>query len=260
MGVISVRNVSLIFKTRSAGTVTALEDLSMEVPDKQFAVIVGPSGCGKSSLLDLIAGLKSTSAGQCSVDGKVVTKPGADRGMVFQSYSLFPWLTVRKNVEFGLTLNKVPDRERTERTRYYVDVVGLTKFADAYPSQLSGGMKQRVAIARALANDPEVLVMDEPFGALDSQTRAIMQELLLGIWEKEHKTVLFVTHDIDEALFLGDVVYVMSARPGRIMDTISVDLDRPRNYEIITTPHFVELKRRIMKSLHSEVEKAMNAA
>lgn len=260
MGVISVNNVSLVFNTRHAGTVTALNGLSMNVPDKQFAVIVGPSGCGKSSLLDLIAGLKTPTDGECSVDGKVVTKPGADRGMVFQSYSLFPWLSVQKNVEFGLSLNKVPERERIERAKYYVDVVGLTKFSDAYPSQLSGGMKQRVAIARALANDPEVLVMDEPFGALDSQTRAIMQELLIGIWEKEHKTVLFVTHDIDEALFLGDVVYVMSARPGRIMDTIDVNLERPRGYEIITTPHFVELKHRIMVSLHGEVEKAMNAA
>lgn len=260
MGVISINNISLIFKTHRAGTVTALDHLSMEVPDKQFAVIVGPSGCGKSSLLDLIAGLKDASGGQCSVDGKVVTKPGADRGMVFQSYSLFPWLTVQKNVEFGLSLNKIPERERVERASYYVDIVGLNKFSDAYPNQLSGGMKQRAAIARALANDPEVLVMDEPFGALDSQTRSIMQQLLLSIWEKEHKTVLFVTHDIDEALFLGDVVYVMSARPGRIMDTVEVGLDRPRGYEIITTPHFIELKRRIMESLHSEVEKAMNVA
>lgn len=260
MGIISVDNVSLVFKSRRAGTVTALENLSMEVPDKQFAVIVGPSGCGKSSLLDLIAGLKDPSGGRCCVDGRVVTRPGPDRGMVFQSYSLFPWLNVQKNVEFGLSLNNVPVRERVERARHYVDIVGLTKFSDAFPNQLSGGMKQRVAIARALANDPEVLVMDEPFGALDSQTRAIMQELLLGVWEKEHKTVLFVTHDIDEALFLGDVVYVMSARPGRIMDTIPVNLDRPRDYGIITTQPFVELKRRIMESLHSEVQKAMSAA
>lgn len=259
MGVISVKEVSLVFNTRRAGTVVALDRLSMEVPDKQFAVIVGPSGCGKSSLLDLIAGLKDPTGGTCSVDGRVVTKPGSDRGMVFQSYSLFPWLSVQKNVEFGLSLARKPQKERIERAGHYVEMVGLTKFANAYPSQLSGGMKQRVAIARALANDPEVLVMDEPFGALDSQTRSIMQELLLGIWEKEHKTVLFVTHDIDEALFLGDVVYVMSSRPGRIMDTISVDLERPRDYDIITTPQFMDLKRRIMVSLHAEVEKAMNA-
>lgn len=257
MGQVQIDEVSLAFETRRAGRVVALEQLSLEVPEKQFAVIVGPSGCGKSSLLDLVAGLKDTTAGQCSVDGKVVTRPGADRGMVFQSYSLFPWLTVRKNVEFGLSLNKVASSERTERANHYIGSVGLTGFENAYPSQLSGGMKQRVAIARALANNPEVLLMDEPFGALDSQTRALMQELLLGIWEKEQKTVLFVTHDIDEALFLGDVVYVMSARPGRIIDTIDVNLERPRQYDIITTPQFIEFKRRIMSSLHAEVEKAM---
>ncbi len=258
MGQVHIDEVSLAFETRRAGRVVALEQLSLAVPEKQFAVIVGPSGCGKSSLLDLVAGLKETTAGQCRVDGKVVTSPGADRGMVFQSYSLFPWLTVRKNVEFGLSLNKVPPKERSERADHYIGSVGLLGFENAYPSQLSGGMKQRVAIARALANDPEVLLMDEPFGALDSQTRSLMQELLLGIWEKEQKTVLFVTHDIDEALFLGDVVYVMSARPGRIIDTIDVGLERPRHYDIITTPQFIEFKRRIMSSLHAEVEKAMN--
>ena len=258
MGQVQIEEVSLAFETRRAGRVVALEQLSLAVPEKQFAVIVGPSGCGKSSLLDLIAGLKETTAGKCRVDGNVVTRPGADRGMVFQSYSLFPWLTVRKNVEFGLSLNKVPHKERTDRANHYIGSVGLSGFEDAYPSQLSGGMKQRVAIARALANDPEVLLMDEPFGALDSQTRSLMQELLLGIWEKEQKTVLFVTHDIDEALFLGDVVYVMSARPGRIIDTIEVGLERPRHYDIITTPQFIEFKRRIMSSLHAEVEKAMN--
>lgn len=257
MGQVQIEDVSLAFETRRAGRVVALEQLSLAVPEKQFAVIVGPSGCGKSSLLDLIAGLKETTAGHCRVDDKVVTRPGADRGMVFQSYSLFPWLTVRKNVEFGLSLNKVPSKERADRANHYIAAVGLTGFEEAYPSQLSGGMKQRVAIARALANDPEVLLMDEPFGALDSQTRSLMQELLLGIWEKEQKTVLFVTHDIDEALFLGDVVYVMSARPGRIIDTIDVGLERPRHYDIITTPQFIEFKRRIMSSLHAEVEKAM---
>ncbi|MDH3475764.1 MAG: ABC transporter ATP-binding protein [Rhodospirillales bacterium] len=260
MGQVAIDNVSLRFETRRAGTVVALDGLSMEVPDKQFAVIVGPSGCGKSSLLVLVAGLNEVSGGRCKVDGEVVTGPGAERGMVFQSYSLFPWLTVQKNVEFGLSLRRMAARERIERARHYVNAVGLTGFENAYPSQLSGGMKQRVAIARALANDPEVLLMDEPFGALDSQTRAIMQELLLGIWEKEQKTVVFVTHDIDEALFLGDVVYVMSARPGRIIDTIDVGLERPRHYDIITSEKFIGLKRRIMSSLHAEVEKAMNLA
>lgn len=260
MGQVSVESVSLAFPAKGGGKVVALENLSMEIPDKQFAVIVGPSGCGKSSLLDLIAGLKDVSGGRCLLDGRVIERPGRDRGMVFQSYSLFPWLTVRKNIEFGLSVNAVSAKERAVRVDRYLEAIGLTRFENAYPTQLSGGMKQRVAIARSLANDPEVLLMDEPFGALDSQTRSIMQELLLDIWEAEHKTVLFVTHDIDEALFLGDVVYVMSARPGRIIDTIDVDLRRPREFDIVTTEKFVGLKRRIMGSLHEEVRQTMAAA
>ena len=258
MGRVSVEQVSLEFRTRRTGTIVALDSLSLEVPDKQFAAIVGPSGCGKSSLLALVAGLNEATAGCCRVDGRTVSGPGADRGMVFQSYSLFPWLTVRKNVEFGPSLRNLPARERVERARHYLNAVGLNDFEDAYPVQLSGGMQQRVALARVLANDPEVLLMDEPFGALDNQTRSHMQELLLGIWEREQKTVLFVTHDIDEALFLGDVVYVMSARPGRIIDTIDVSLARPRHYDIVTSDSFVDYKRRIMAMLHSEVEKTMN--
>ncbi|QEX16206.1 ABC transporter ATP-binding protein [Hypericibacter terrae] len=257
MGALDIENVGLRFKLRGGGEVTALSNLHMQIPDKQFAVIVGPSGCGKSSLLDLVAGLKEASNGECKVNGKAVRGPGAERGMVFQNYSLFPWLSVQKNVEFGLALRNAPQQERTEKARYFIQAVGLKGFEDAYPSHLSGGMKQRVAIARALANDPEVLLMDEPFGALDSQTRSVMQELLVGIWEKHQKTVLFVTHDIDEAILLGDVVYTMSARPGRIIDTISVDLPRPRHYDLITTPAFIELKRRIHKNLHHEVQKAL---
>ncbi len=260
MGVVSVEHVSLEFKSPHGEAVVALEDLSLEVPNKQFAVIVGPSGCGKSSLLNLIAGLSRTTRGTCSVDGREVRDPGADRGMVFQNYSLFPWLTVLGNVEFGLALKGMPVAERIERAESYVAAVGLSGFEKAYPNQLSGGMKQRVAIARALANDPEVLLMDEPFGALDSQTRSVMQELLLDIWEREHKTVLFVTHDIDEALFLGDTVYVMSARPGRFIDTITVDLPRPRKYDLITSEPFIALKRRIQKNLHAEVQKALAVA
>ena len=257
MGYVQIENVSLRFRSKHAGEVTALDTLNLHIPDKQFAVIVGPSGCGKSSLLDLVAGLKRATTGHCRLDGHVVEKPGADRGMVPQSYTLFPWLTVQKNVEFGLSLRPGSQRERTETARHYVHAVGLSAFADAYPSQLSGGMKQRVAIARALAVNPEVLLMDEPFGALDSQTRAVMQELLVGIWEKEQKTVLFITHDIDEALFLGDVVYVMSARPGRIIDTIDVGFGRPRHYDIVTSPEFIDLKRRVISNLHAEVDKAM---
>ncbi|MFV2035568.1 MAG: ABC transporter ATP-binding protein, partial [Halocynthiibacter sp.] len=180
-----------------------------------------------------------------------------ERGMVPQGYSLFPWLTVQKNVEFGLSLSGVPKAERLERANHYVQAVGLTRFRESYPSQLSGGMKQRVAIARALAVNPEVLLMDEPFGALDSQTRSVMQELLLKIWQEERKTVLFITHDIDEAIFLGDVVYVMSARPGRIMDTVEVGIERPRDYTVTTSTEFITLKKRIMSSLHDEVDKAL---
>jgi ABC-type nitrate/sulfonate/bicarbonate transport system ATPase subunit len=260
MGTVTVESLDLRFQPRGGNEVIALNNLSMMIPDKQFAVIVGPSGCGKSSLLDIIAGLKEPSGGVCKLDGETISGPGKERGMVFQNYSLFPWLTVLKNVEFGLTLQGRPQGEAVERARHYVNAVGLSSFESAYPNQLSGGMKQRVAIARSLANDPEIVLMDEPFGALDSQTRAVMQQLLLGIWEKEHKTILFVTHDIDEALFLGEKVYVMSARPGRIIDTISVDFAHPRSYELSTELAFVELKRRIQHSLHGEVRKALASA
>jgi NitT/TauT family transport system ATP-binding protein len=258
MGTVSVDSIDLRFTSRNGGEVIALNKLSLEVPDKQFAVIVGPSGCGKSSLLDIIAGLKEPSGGVCRLDGQPIHGPGRERGMVFQNYSLFPWLNVVKNVAFGLSLQGKPGKEALEKARYYVNAVGLGKFEEAFPNQLSGGMKQRVAIARSLANDPEVILMDEPFGALDSQTRAVMQQLLLGIWEKEHKTILFVTHDIDEALYLGEKVYVMSSRPGRIIDTISVDFAHPRSYELSTEPAFMELKRRIQHSLHGEVHKALS--
>ncbi len=260
MGTVNVEDLDLHFKSRHGEDVIALNKLSLTVPDKQFAVIVGPSGCGKSSLLDIIAGLKEPTGGVCRLDGKLIDGPARERGMVFQNYSLFPWLSVLKNVEFGLSLQGRPQKETTERARYYVSAVGLTSFENAYPNQLSGGMKQRVAIARSLANDPEVILMDEPFGALDSQTRVVMQQLLLGIWEKEHKTILFVTHDIDEALYLGEKVYVMSARPGRIIDTIAVDFAHPRSYELSTSPAFVDLKRRIQHSLHAEVHKALSTA
>ena len=261
MGEVSIENVSLRFRSRKGDDVVALNNLSLQIPNKQFAVIVGPSGCGKSSLLDIIAGLKEPTGGHCKLDGQVINGPGAERGMVFQNYSLFPWLTVLKNIEFGLNLkNNVSAEERIDRARFYVNAVGLSGFEHAYPKQLSGGMKQRVAIARSLANDPKILLMDEPFGALDSQTRTVMQELLLGVWEKNQKTVLFVTHDIDEALFLGEKVYVMSARPGRIIDTLSVEFRRPRSYDMLTSLPCLEMKRRIHQSLHTEVHKAMAAA
>jgi NitT/TauT family transport system ATP-binding protein len=255
MGTVTVENIRLEFGSVGHGVV-ALDNVSLSVPDKQFAVIVGPSGCGKSSLLDIIAGLRRATAGTCSVDGESVTKPGRQRGMVFQNYSLFPWLTVQKNVEFGLSLRNVPAAEKTETAKFYIDAVGLAGFENSYGSQLSGGMKQRVAIARALANDPEVLLMDEPFGALDSQTRTVMQQLLLTVWEKASKTVIFVTHDIEEALFLGDVIYIMSSRPGRFLEKIDVTLPRPRRYELFSTPEFLKLKGHIHKTLHPTSNKS----
>ena len=188
-----------------------------------------------------------------------INSPGKDRGMVFQTYTLFPWLNVLKNVEFGLKLRGIAAAERAHIASGFLSEVGLDGFENAYPKQLSGGMRQRVALARALANDPEVLLMDEPFGALDSQTRSIMQELLVKIWEHSNKTVLFVTHDIDEAIFLGDHVYVMSARPGRMIDRVEVNIERPRNIDIQTSDKFINLKRKVMKLLHGEVQKTMGS-
>src|SRR5881392_3358609 len=218
--------IGLSFKSRKGDDVIALNNLSLQIPDKQFAVIVGPSGCGKSSLLDIIAGLKEPTGGQCKLDDQVISGPGAERGMVFQNYSLFPWLTVLQNVEFGLSLKNVGQRERIERARFYVNAVGLGGFENSYPKQLSGGMKQRVAIARSLANDPKILLMDEPFGALDALTRAAAQTFLTEIWEQDRRTIAFVTHDIDEAVFLGDTVYTMTPRPGRLREVIPVDIPR----------------------------------
>ncbi|WP_339515378.1 ABC transporter ATP-binding protein [Pseudomonas sp. RL_15y_Pfl2_60] len=251
-----VDNVSLRYDTPSGGVFTALDSVSLEVPDQQFAVIVGPSGCGKSSLLYLTAGLAEPSDGEIYVGGQRVDGPGADRGMVFQSYTLFPWLTVRQNIEFGLKRKGMPGAERKEVVDFYLNEVGLTPFADNYPKQLSGGMMQRVAIARALANDPQILLMDEPFGALDSQTRMQMQKLLLRIWEHSKKTVVFVTHDIDEAILLGDRVYVMGARPGRIKQTLDVPMQRPRDLDMVMDQQFIGMKRQILGLLHDELEEA----
>ena len=252
-----IDNVVLRFEQKSAPAVIALDGISLDVNEQEFAVIVGPSGCGKSSLLRLVAGLNTPTSGAIYLDGKRVTRPGKERGMVFQSYTLFPWLTVRENVEFGLTVAKVPAEERGRIARRFLGEVGLEGFEQAYPKQLSGGMMQRVALARALANDPEILLMDEPFGALDSQTRSLMQELLLAIWEQSHKTVLFITHDIDEAILLGDRVYVMTARPGRIKEMVEIDIPRPRTVDVLTSVPFITLKRRIMTLIHEEAVRAM---
>ncbi len=251
-----VEAVSLQYQTPSGSTFTALDKVSFEVPDQQFAVLVGPSGCGKSSLLYLTAGLAEPSAGQIYVGGQQVEGPGADRGMVFQSYTLFPWLTVRQNIEFGLKRRRLPAAQCQEIVDYYLNEVGLSQFADNFPKQLSGGMMQRVAIARALANDPQILLMDEPFGALDSQTRLQMQQLLLRVWGNSKKTVLFVTHDIDEAILLGDRVYVMGARPGRIKQILEVPIERPRTLDMVMERSFIEMKREIFGLLHDGLEEA----
>jgi len=253
MSKLRIENVSRIFPAVHGGTPTrALQPIDMIIGDNDFVTILGPSGCGKSTLLRMVAGLDTPSTGRILLDGHAVTRPGAERGMVFQSYTLFPWLTIAENVAFGLREKGVPQRERMDIVRQWLERVGLTSFANHYPKQLSGGMQQRTAIARALANDPAILLLDEPFGALDNQTRALMQELLLGIWERERKTVLFVTHDIEEAIFLASRVVVMSARPGRIKADIRIDLAYPRHYTVKTSPDFSVIKARLTEEIRAE--------
>jgi NitT/TauT family transport system ATP-binding protein len=252
-----IENVALRFASPGGVPVTALEDISLDVEDKEFSVIVGPSGCGKTSLLRLVAGLIEPTEGMLWLDSARITGPGKDRGMVFQSYTLFPWLTVQDNVEFGLRISGVPSAERRETAARFIAQVGLEGFERLYPKQLSGGMMQRVALARALANDPAILLMDEPFGALDSQTRSLMQELLLEIWQQSHKTVLFITHDIDESILLGDRVHVMTARPGRMKEMVQIDLPRPRTVDMLTSDAFMAIKRRIMHSIHAEAMRSV---
>jgi ABC-type nitrate/sulfonate/bicarbonate transport system ATPase subunit len=237
----------------------ALQATDLDVAENDFITILGPSGCGKSTLLRIVAGLDRQTAGEVMLEGRRIDGPGADRGMVFQSYTLFPWLTVRDNVCFGLRERGMARAEQLDTANTFLAKVGLRGFENHYPKQLSGGMQQRVAIARALANGPRMLLMDEPFGALDHQTRELMQELLLGIWEAEKKTVLFVTHDIDEAVFMGSRVVVMSARPGRIKLDRRVDLPHPRHYSVKTTPAFTELKAELTEQVRVEVRAAQAA-
>ena len=255
-----VEGVSRVFPGVQGGApVRALEPTDLSVAENDFITILGPSGCGKSTLLRIVAGLDRPSAGRILLDGREVKGPGADRGMVFQSYTLFPWLDVSRNIAYGLREKGVPAAERDRIVASYIDKVGLKGFENHFPKQLSGGMQQRTAIARALANDPEILLLDEPFGALDNQTRALMQELLLGIWERERKTVLFVTHDIEEAIFLASRVVVMTARPGRIKADLAVDLPHPRHYRMKTTPEFSDLKARLTEEIRAEAVLAAEA-
>ena len=252
---LQVRSLSKIYEDKGR-EVVALKDVNLEVKESEFVMIVGPSGCGKTSLINIIGGLDEASSGEVLLDGKAVSGPGADRGMVFQGYSLFPWLSVQKNVEFGLKMKKIPAAERAEHARKYIRLVGLEGFEEALPRQLSGGMKQRVAIARTLANEPEVLLMDEPFGALDAQTRVVMQELLADISRRTGTTILFITHDIDEAVLLGDRIYVMSRRPGTVRDVITVDIPGERNHNSLVLPEFLETKKKIMDMLWQESQDA----
>jgi ABC-type nitrate/sulfonate/bicarbonate transport system ATPase subunit len=238
---------------RRFDTTLALQATDLDVAENDFVTILGPSGCGKSTLLRIVAGLDQQTAGEVLLDGQRITGPGADRGMVFQSYTLFPWLTVLDNVCFGLRERGMPRQQQLDIAHGFLAQVGLKGFANHFPKQLSGGMQQRTALARALANGPRMLLMDEPFGALDHQTRELMQELLQGIWEAEQKTVLFVTHDIDEAVFMGSRVVVMSARPGRIKLDRVVPLPHPRHYSVKTTPEFSQLKAELTEAVREEV-------
>ena len=239
-----------VFYGRRGADVVALDGISLQIHDREMVSIVGASGCGKSTLLKVIAGLEAPTAGELLLDGHPIEGPGRDRGMVFQEYTLYPWLTVRKNVEFGLTGHS--KQERRNIARQFLEVVGLSKFEANYPGELSGGMQQRVAIARALAYKPTILLMDEPFGALDAQTRSLMQDLLLKIWSEESLTVLFVTHDVDEAVYLSDRLYVLSARPGRVKEVVDIGLSRPREYSVQLTSEFLELKHHVRDLIHRE--------
>ena len=253
---ISLRQVGKVFSSRG-GDVTALADVTFDVHSGQFLVLVGPSGCGKSTLLDLMGGLSRPTSGEVLLDGGPVTGPGLDRGVVFQQYALFPWRTAQTNVEFGLEGKGIPRRERRERARHFLALVGLSGFADRYPHELSGGMKQRVAIARSLAFDPDVLLMDEPFAALDAQTRDSLQDELLRIWQQTGKTIVFITHGIDEAVYLGQRVAVMTSRPGRIKQIIDIRLgSRSATEDLRSDPGFARYRHEIWSLLRDEVLKA----
>ena len=258
MSRLSIQGVGRTFPGVNGGAPTlALQPTSLEVADNDFITVLGPSGCGKSTLLRIVAGLDTPTVGQVLLDGQPVTGPGADRGMVFQSYTLFPWLTVHQNICFGLREKGTPAAQQQEIAARFIGEVGLNGFESHFPKQLSGGMQQRVALARALANDPKILLLDEPFGALDNQTRALMQELLLSIWELHKKTVLFVTHDIDEAIFMANRCAVFSARPGRIKNELRIDLPYPRHYTVKTTPRFSALKAQVTEDIRVETLRAV---
>ena len=248
---VHIDNVVKKFNGRN-GEMIALNGVTLDIHDNEFICVVGPSGCGKSTLLNIIAGLLEPTSGEVYCDGKLVEGTGTDRGVVFQQYALFPWLTVKKNVRFALEMRGIKGKEADQLAMKYLEKVDLVKFADHYPKELSGGMKQRVAIARAYAADPQVLLMDEPFGALDAQTRTQLQSELLETWENDKKTCFFITHDVDEAIILAQKVIVMSARPGRVKAIIDIDIPYPRDQETKMSPRFLELKNEIWSLVYQE--------
>ncbi len=253
--VMEARGLCKTFQT-PGGPVEVLRDVNFSVHRREFICVLGASGCGKSTLIRILAGLEEQTDGAVEVDGKSVAGPGSDRGMVFQSYTLFPWLTVKRNVMFGLLEKGIPKKRAEEEAREWVEVVGLSKFLDAYPFQLSGGMKQRVAIARALANQPRVLLMDEPFGALDAQTRGQMQAYLKQIWMNVDVTIIFITHDLDEAVYMADRIIVLQANPGRIGEIIEVPLMQPRAPEALFYPRFIATRLRVDEWIHPKGSQA----
>ena len=248
---LKIDNVRKVFDTRN-GEMIALNGVSLDIKENEFICVVGPSGCGKSTLLNIIAGLSEPTSGKVYCDGKEVTGTGTERGVVFQQYALFPWMTVKKNVMFGLNLKGIKGKEAEDIAMKYIKMVQLEDFVNHYPKELSGGMKQRVAIARAYAVNPSVLLMDEPFGASDAQTRTQLQTELLETWEKEQKTCFFITHDVDEAIILAQKVIIMSARPGRIKEIVNIDIPYPRTQETKMTPRFLELKNHIWGQVYQE--------
>jgi NitT/TauT family transport system ATP-binding protein len=251
MSILSFKNVGKVFP-KDKEELVAIQNFTLDVEEGEFVCLLGPSGCGKTTLLRMVAGLESISKGAIELNGKGITEPGSDRGMVFQDFGLFPWRNVKRNIEFGLEVRGIPLEKRAETAQKYVELVGLKGFEQSHPNELSGGMKQRVGIARALANDPAVLLMDEPFGALDAQTRNQMQFELLRIWKETRKTVLFVTHSVDEAVFLADRIVVMTGRPGSIKDLWELKLPRPRNR---ASSEFIALRKDILDEL--EVQKTV---
>lgn len=247
--ILEVKGLQKEFETPQ-GTITALKNINFKTYKREFVCVIGPSGCGKSTLIRILAGLENKTAGKVLLDGRDVSLPGPDRGMVFQGYTLFPWLTVKKNVMFGLELSGKSKMAADEEARQWIALVGLEKFENSYPHQLSGGMKQRVAIARALANQPRILLMDEPFGALDAQTRAKMQSYLMEIWQNIDITILFITHDLDEAIYLADRILVLKAHPGEIQEVIEVPVPQPRHPEQILSPEFLATRKRLEQLIH----------